>query len=178
MRQLLLVAAAALALAGCAGQQTADYCSARLAGNLDSAMSEASDRLASGCEYQFDGYFQQLLAIAEANPDSKNRMRFSDFLLTANDTQVISRRQAEALYNRYFGVKFVSLQGDYNTCSQTCPQRDRVLSNMQAELHDKELGLLRASADQQSFYRADNLLKETELVLEATCNACEADSRR
>jgi hypothetical protein len=49
---------------------------------------------------------------------------------------------------------------------------------MKAELHDKELGLLRASADQQSFYRADHLLKETELVLEATCSACEAQSRR
>ncbi len=178
MRKVLLIAAAALGLAACATQETADYCSARLSGNLDSAMAEASERLAKGCEFQFDGYFQQLLAIAEANPDAKNRMRFSDFLMRANDMEVISRRQAQALYNRYFGVKFVSLQGDYNTCSQTCPQRDRVLSNMQAELHDKELGLLRASADQQSFYRADNLLKEAELVLEATCSACEAGARR
>jgi len=177
MRTLTLLAIAALAAAGCAGQ-TADYCGARLGGNLDAAMSEAADRLANGCEFHFDGYYQQLLAIAEANPDAKNRMKFSDFLMRANDMDVISRRQAQALYNRYFGVKFVSLQGDYNTCAQTCPQRDRVMSNMQAELHDKELGLLRASNDQQSFYRADNLLKETELVLEATCNACEAGSRR
>ena len=177
MYRLVILAAAVLGLGACANQ-TADYCSARLGGNLDAAMMEASDRLANGCEYQFDGYFQQLLAIAEANPDTKNRMRFSDFLMRANDMDVISRRQAQSLYNRYFGVKFVSLQGDYNTCSQTCPQRSRVLSNMQAELHDKELGLLRASNDQQSFYRADNLLKETELVLEATCSACEAGSRR
>ena len=177
MRTLILLAVAALAAAGCANQ-TADYCSARLGGNLDAAMSEATDRLANGCEFHFDGYYQQLLAVAEANPDGKNRMRFSDFLMRVNDMDVISRRQAQSLYNRYFGVKFVSLQGDYNTCSQTCPQRDRVMSNMQAELHDKELGLLRASNDQQSFYRADNLLKETELVLEATCNACEAGSRR
>lgn len=177
MYRLVILAAAVLGLGACANQ-TADYCSARLGGNLDAAMMEASDRLTNGCEYQFDGYFQELLAIAEANPDAKNRTRFSDFLMRANDMDVISRRQAQSLYNRYFGVKFVSLQGDYNTCSQTCPQRARVLSNMQAELHDKELGLLRASNDQQSFYRADNLLKETELVLEATCSACEAGSRR
>jgi len=178
MRTLIAFVLAALALAGCASQQTAEYCSARLGGNLNSAMKEATERLSGGCEYQFDGYFQQLLAIAEANPDRRNRMHFSDFLLQANDTGVISRRQAQSLYNRYFGIKFVSLQGDYNTCSQTCPQRARVLSDMQAELHDKELGLLRASADQQSFYRADNLLKETELVLEATCTACEAGASR
>ncbi len=177
MRLLTIVCLVPLVLAGCASQQTADYCAARLDGNLESAMAEASERLSEGCEYQFDGYFQQLLAIAEANPDRENRMRFSDFLLGANDMGVISRRQARSLYNRYFGVKFVSLQGDYNTCSQTCPQRSRVLSNMQAELQDKELGLLRASADQQSFYRADHLLKETELVLEATCTACEAAER-
>lgn len=178
MRTLIIVCLATLGIAGCATQQNADYCGARLGGNLNAAMKEATDRLSNGCEYQFDGYFHQLLAIAEANPDRRNRMHFSDFLLQANDSGVISRRQAQALYNRYFGIKFVSLQGDYNTCSQTCPQRARVLSDMQAELHDKELGLLRASADQQSFYRADTLLKETELVLEATCTACEAGNRR
>jgi hypothetical protein len=178
MRKLIVVCLAALALAGCASQQNADFCSARLEGNLDAAMRDATERLSGGCEYQFDGYFQQLLALAEANPDRNNRMHFSDFLLQVNDMGVISRRQAQSLYNRYFGVKFVSLQGDYNTCSQTCPQRARVLSDMQAELQDKELGLLRASVDQQSFYRADNLLKETELVLEATCSACEAGPGR
>ena len=127
MYRIVILAAALLGLGACANQ-TADYCSARLGGNLDAAMMEASDRLANGCEYQFDGYFQELLAIAEANPDARNRMRFSDFLMRANDMDVISRRQAQSLYNRYFGVKFVSLQGDYNTCSQTCPQRARVLS--------------------------------------------------
>jgi hypothetical protein len=178
MRNLFVLCLAGAVLAGCANQQTAEYCSARLAGNLQSAMSDASGRLAGGCEYHFDSYFQQLMTIAEANPDRANGRHFSDFLLNANDMNVISRRQAQSLYNRYFGVKFVSLQGDYNTCSQTCPQRARVLSDMKAELHDKELGLLRASADQQSFYRADNLLKETELVLEATCSACDAGGRR
>ena len=53
-----------------------------------------------------------------------------------------------------------------------CPIRKQVMSDMQAELHDKELGLLRASNDAPSFYRADNLLKETDLVLEASCRAC------
>lgn len=161
----------------CAGNQTVDFCTVRLQGDLQSAMNLAEDRVRNGCEYQFDGYFQSLLAIAAENPDKKNPMLFSDHLMRVHDTGVISRRQAESLYNRYFNVKFVSLQGDYNTCSQTCPIRGQVMSDMRAELHDKELGLMRASSDQASFYRADNLLKETDLVLEATCRACGSGAR-
>jgi hypothetical protein len=36
---------------------------------------------------------------------------------------------------------------------------------------------MRVSADSASFYRADNLLKEADLVLEATCRACAAGKR-
>ncbi len=173
-RAAFIACAALLTAAGCTTTQTADHCTAPLRGNLETAMSDAGARLAGDCTYHFDGYFQNLLAIAENNPDPANPRRFSDFLMNASDGGIISRRQAEALYNRYFNVKFVSLQGDYNTCSQTCPVRGQVLSEMRAELHDKEMGLLRASEDSASFYRADGLLKETELVLEATCRACEA----
>ena len=118
------------------------------------------------------------LGLLADNPDKQNPMLFSNFLMRVQDLGVISRRQAQALYNRYFNVKFVSLRGDYNTCSQTCPVRDQVMSDMRAELHDKELGLMRASSDQGSFYRADNLLKEADLVLEATCRACANGSRQ
>ena len=168
----LSLIASALLIAACSNQP--DYCAVNLSGNLESAMSTAETRMAGGCEYHFDSYFQSLLKTAEANPARENRMHFSDHLMRVNEMGVISRRQAEALYNRYFNIKFVSLQGDYNTCSQTCPIRRQVMSDMQAELPDKELGLMRASADAPSFYRADNLLKEADLVLEATCRACAA----
>lgn len=173
LHTLLIAALAAMLLAGCT-TATPDHCAVNLRGNLDAAISTAESKLASGCEYHFNAYFNSLLTIAEANPDPDNKMRFSDHLMRVNDMGVISRRQAQGLYNRYFNVKFVSLQGDYNTCSQTCPVRSQVMSEMKAELHDKELGLMRASADSASFYRADTLLKETDLVLEATCRACSA----
>jgi len=177
IRTLTATIAVLLITSACSTNQSADSCGTPLRGNLDAAISDVNGRLDSGCTYHFDGYFQDLLAIAENNPDPANPRRFSDFLLGAQERGVISRRQAESLYNRYFNVKFVSLQGDYNTCSQTCPVRGQVMSDMRAELHDKEMGLLRAGADSASFYRADGLLKEAELVLEATCRACEAESR-
>lgn len=178
MRHLVIMTLALAALAGCAANRSADYCSARLGSQVESAMAEAKSRLAQGCEYQFDGYFHELLALAEANPDTGHPQRFSDFLVAASESGVISQRQARNFYNRYFGIKFVSLQGDYNTCSQACPDRARVLSDMRSELQDKELGLLRASENQSAYYRADSLLKESELVLEATCMACQAGASR
>jgi hypothetical protein len=170
--------AACIATLGACTTTDPDYCAVSMRSDLDSAMRTVESKLGAGCEYQFDSYFQSLLAVAEANPDKDNRKLFSNHLMRVNDMGVISRRQAEGLYNRYFNVKFVSLQGDYNTCSQTCPIRKQVMSDMQAELHDKELGLLRASNDAGSFYRADTLLKETDLVLEATCRACLAGDAR
>ena len=164
----------AFALAGCESTQSTAQCDGPLTGSLERAALEAEDRIAQGCAYQFDAYFSDLLAIAEANPSAENRAVFSDFLVRQHEVGTLSKRRAQGLYNRYFGVKFVSFQGDYNTCSQTCPVRDSVLSEMRTELQHKERGLLRAAEDSQSFYRADTLMKEAELVLEATCRACEA----
>ena len=164
----------ALALSGCETTQTTAQCTGTLGNDLERAALTAEDRIGQGCEYHFDDYFGEMLTIAEANPDAANRVVFSDFLVGQHEAGTLSKRRAQALYNRYFGIKFVSLQGDFNTCAQTCPVRETVLSDMRTELQHKERGLLRASADQPSFYRADNLLKEAELVLEATCRACEA----
>ena len=165
---------ASLTLASCVTTDTVDVCSTPLRPGLSNAIREADDKLSEGCEYSFDNYFVQLLDIAAENPDANNKRQFSDFLVRANDSGIISKRQAKSTYNRYFNIKFVSLTGEYNTCSQTCPTRSRVLAEMQSELLDKELGLVRASADNASYYRADHLLKEVQLVLEATCRACEA----
>ena len=171
---LTIISAVSLALAGCTTTQPIVDCRVSLNRDLTGSMRIAEDRLSSRCEYSFDSYFEQLLEVAANNPDSDNKRLFSDFLVRVSDRGTISKRQARDMYNRYFNIKFVSLTGDYNTCSQTCPVRTKVLAEMQAELMDKELGLVRASEDNASYYRADHLLKEAQLVLEATCRACEA----
>jgi hypothetical protein len=68
----------------------------------------------------------------------------------------------------------MSMRGDYNNCSHTCPNKQKVLFDMERELSDKERGLLKVSRDADGYYRADQLYQEVELVLEATCNACAA----
>lgn len=142
--------------------------------NLDSAMLAVQSNLGSGCQAYFDRYYDDLLTIAEGDPRPENKRAFSEFLVWASDDGLLSKRQAEDYYNRFFNIKFMSMRGDYNNCSHTCPNKQKVLFDMERELSDKERGLLRVSLDNDGYYRADQLFKEVELVLEATCTACAA----
>lgn len=171
----LLTVLLAIGVAGCSGTGLRGdrACAVPSSPDLGLALAEARDSLSSGCEYRFNDYYDALLAIGENDPDPDNKRRFSEFLVWAEEEGLVSKRQAQLSYNRYFNVKFTSLMGDYNTCSQACPDRRRVIADMEQELRDKERGLLRVAGDPNAYYRADLLFKETELVLEATCLACE-----
>jgi len=176
-RSLISATVAAATMAGvltaCSGNPPqATACSLPEGPNLERAIAAARFDLETGCEHQFDQYFQRLLTIAEGDPKKDNKAIFSEFLIWANDQGLLSKRQARETYTRYFGVKYVSLISDYSVCAQTCPRRDEVMRDMNRELADKERGLLKVSADQREYYRANRLFQETELVLEATCEAC------
>jgi hypothetical protein len=166
---------------GCATSVPLAECHVSLKAPLGKAMAIVEDKLAQDCAYEFETYQAQLMDIAVDNPHADNKREFSDFLVRVSNRGTISKRQASAIYNRYFNVKFVSLAGEYNTCSQVCPVRRKVMTEMRQELRDKETGLMRASLDKAGYYRADHLLKESEIVLEATCRACghtESDAAR
>ena len=162
---LSLIGACATTEPGCAPLQSR---------NLDTAMTQARESIQGGCSAHFDAYFDELLATAEGDPKPENKRLFSEYLVWSKDQGYLSQRQAEDYYNRYFNVKFMSMRGDYNNCSHTCPARDRVLNEIEQELLDKERGLLKVSLDNDGYYRADRLYRELELVLEATCSACQA----
>ena len=167
------VAAIATSLAACStSPMQTTSCSLPEGPNLERAISAARFDLETGCEHRFDGYFQRLLTIAEGDPKKENKASFSDFLLWANDAGLLSKAQARETYNRYFGVKYVSLVSDYSVCAQTCPNQSDVMRDMNRELVDKEQGLLKISNDRLNYSRASNLYQEAELVLEATCEAC------
>jgi hypothetical protein len=140
--------------------------------DLNASVSSARFDLETGCADRFDSYFERLMSIAEGDPKKENKAVFSDFLLWANQQGLLSKRQARRHYNRYFGVKFVSLMSDYSVCSDVCPRQQQLLSEMRDELADKERGLLKVSADPVSYQRASQLYRETELVFGATCAAC------
>lgn len=169
---MLSVIAVTLLIASCASNQPA--CTSPQTRNLATAMNAVQSNLMNGCQSHFDAYYDDLLTIAEGEPKTENKRAFSEFLVWSADQGLLSTRQAEDYYNRYFNVKFMSMRGDYNNCSHTCPNKQKVLFNMERELSDKERGLLRVSVDSDGYYRADQLYQEVELVLEATCMACAA----
>jgi len=168
----LLVALSALILASCA--TSPPPCDSPQTRNLSAAVDHVKDSLSSGCAAHFDRYYDDLLRTAEGDPKPGNKRIFSEFLVWSADEGLLSQRQAKDHYNRYFNVKFMTLQSDYNNCSHTCPRRDRIMLDMERELSDKERGLLKVSLDNDGYYRADELFQEVELVLEATCTACSA----
>ena len=153
----------------------ATACSLPEGPDLNQAIAKTRFDLETGCEGQFDAYFQRLLTIAEGDPKKENKAAFSEFLVWANEEGLLSKRQARETYTRYFGVKYVSLISDYSVCAQTCPRQQEVMRAMNRELQDKEQGLLKVSADRREYYRANRLYQEAELVLEATCEACGPD---
>lgn len=169
---IVTIALLGLSLSSCATHPPP--CDGPTSKNLETAISQVQNRLDDGCVGHFDYYFEDLLTIAEGDAKTGNKRAFSEFLVWTTDEGLLSQRQAKEHYNRYFNVKFVSLEGDYNNCSHTCPRRDSVMRNMELELGDKERGLLKVSLDNEGYYRADELYQEIELVLEATCTACEA----
>ena len=173
MKRIILVLGASLIMSACATNQPS--CMSPQTRSLDGAIAAVKSNLSAGCKAHFDRYYSDLLAIAEGDPKPENKRTFSEFLVWSADQGLLSKRQAEEYYNRYFNVKFMSMKGDYNNCSQTCPNKENVLYNMERELSDKEQGLLRVSRDNEGYYRADQLYQEVELVLEATCTACAAD---
>jgi len=168
----LLIAVSAIVVASCAA--TPPPCNGPQTRNLDHAIDDVKANLSGGCAAHFDRYYDDLLSIAEGDPKPGNKRIFSEFLVWSGDEGLLSQRQARDHYNRYFNVKFTSMQGDYNNCSHTCPSRARVMLDMERELSDKERGLLKVSLDHAGYYRADELYQEIELVLEATCTACNA----
>ena len=169
---LSLLIATCLALTSCASSPPP--CDGPQSRDLTAAVNQVKNSLEYGCAAHFDRYYDDLLRIAEGDPKPENKRLFSEFLVWSADEGLLSQRQAKDYYNRYFNVKFMTLQGDYNNCSHTCPRRDRIMLDMERELSDKERGLLKVSLDNDGYYRADELYQEVELVLEATCAACAA----
>ena len=169
---ILMLVASGFLISSCASSPPP--CNGPQTKNLDAAIIDVQNSLTAGCSAQFDSYYDDLLTIAEGDPKAENKRLFSEFLVWSSDQGILSQRQARDNYNRYFNVKFTSLQSDYNNCSHTCPRRDRVMRDMERELTDKERGLMKVSLDNAGYYRADELYQEVELVLEATCTACSA----
>jgi len=142
--------------------------------NLEQALDHAKKDLAHlECEILFDSYFERLVDVAQRDPALENKRRFSDFLQWANTEGIIDKIQARSYYNRYFNTTFMSLPDEYNVCSSCSESKQKDLEyQLEEELGQKEVGLLRACQDKNAYYLAADQYNAIMLLLDATCTAC------
>jgi hypothetical protein len=165
----------ALAVLSCANQQfVKTNCILPSGVDLEEALAHSKDDLGHfQCEAQFDAYYKRLIEVAKRNPDIQNKRKFSGFLEWANERGIIDKIQARDYYNRYFNTTFMSLPDDYNVCS-TCSEKSQrdIEIQLERELGQKEVGLLKACQDKDAFYLAMDQYNSILLLLDATCTAC------
>lgn len=142
--------------------------------NLEEALDHARNDLAHlECEVLFDSYFERLVEVAQRDPAIENKRRFSDFLEWANTEGIIDKIQARNYYNRYFNTTFMSLPDEYNVCSSCSESKQKNIEvQLEEELGQKEIGLLRACQDKDAYYLAADQYNSIMLLLDATCTAC------
>jgi hypothetical protein len=161
-----------LVWAGCTGPVKPDNGFFSTGMSLEKAVLSAQEDLGDPAVHlQFELYFQRLLEIAQGNPNPENRRLFSQFLVWANHQGIVTLRQSQAYYNRYFNVTFMSLPDDYSV-SASCPDKSGIVSAMTEELRQKEKGLVKACQDRERYYQAFEQYNTLLVILDATCLAC------
>jgi len=171
----LMLAVLALFPAACANRPyLKPGCTLPAGVNLEEALAHSREDLGRlACETQFDGYYMNLIEVAQRDPDAQNKRRFSDFLEWANAAGIIDKIQARNYYNRYFNITFMSLPDYYNVCSSCSEKVLKALEfQLEEELGQKEKGLLKACRDKEAYYRAADQYNSLMLLLDATCTAC------
>ena len=173
-KKLVLIAILALVTFACGNKQYQSTCTLPSGVNLEEALAHSQKDLGRlECEQMFDTYYGRLIDIAKRDPDIENRRRFSDFLMWANEEGLIDKIQARYYYNRHFNTTFMSLKDDFNVCSSCTEEAKSDLeAELQKELGQKEVGLLRACQDKPAYYAAADQYNSILLLLDATCTAC------
>ena len=172
---ILLITVTGFILSSCSSRPFVNQsCTLPSGVSLDEALAHSREDLGHlECEVMFDSYFESLVDVAKRDPEMANKRKFSDFLQWANNQGIIDRIQARNYYNRYFNTTFMSLPDEYNVCSSCSEDNQKDLEiQLEAELGQKEEGLLRACQDKNAFYLASDQYNSIMLLLDATCTAC------
>jgi len=174
-RIFLMMVVFALFPAACGNRQyVKPGCTLPSGVSLEEALAHSREDLGHfECETLFDGYYMNLIEVAQRDPDAQNKRKFSDFLEWANEAGIIDKIQARNYYNRYFNTTFMSLPDEFNVCSSCSEKVQKDLEfQLEEELSQKEKGLLRACQDKEAYYRAADQYNSIMLLLDATCTAC------
>lgn len=141
--------------------------------NVASAFVHARNELSNAeCKGRYHEYFASLIEISSGDPGRHQGANFESFIDWSITQGLLNMREAKDLYTRYFGIKYISLQNDFSSCSSTCRVKDKTFVDMQEELVDKEKGLLQVLGNKTAYAKANHLNGALRTILDATCDTC------
>lgn len=169
------LAVALLTLGACSQQSRHDYayCELSATNNVDRLFSEVSDKLEdSHCHYHFDAYRQRLVSAAKGAPGPENEARFADLLRQSIDRGIISKRQGQEVFSRYFDAEFYVVKAEPRSSCSSLRHKQDLGAAMREELAFKREGMLEILDDEQRFRRAQRHYSDLNLVFDAVEVAC------
>ena len=175
IQQAAAVIVALSALAGCSQtpEKTLAECSLSNTNNVDRLFAEVSDKLeSSSCQYSFPQYRDRLLLAAKGAPGPENEARFADLLRQSIELGIISKKQGQETFSRYFDPEFYVVKSEARSSCSSLRQKDRLYADMRKELAYKKEGMLEILDDEERFRRAQNYFQDLNIVFDAVDAAC------
>ena len=171
----VLLGTTLLVTAACSQQPQRHQASCQLTptNNVDRLFTEVSDKLAdSSCHYSFADYREQLVGAAKGAPGPENEARFAGLLRESIDRGVISKRQGQAVFSRYFDPEFYVVKAEPRSSCSTLRHKEELTTAMREELAFKREGMLDILDDQERFRQAQRHYSDLNLVFDAVQVAC------
>lgn len=169
------LAIALLSLAACSQQphRHQAHCELSQTNNVDRLFSEVSDKLDDGsCHYSFPEYRERLVSAAKGAPGPENEARFAGLLRESIDRGIISKRQGQEVFSRYFDPEFYAVKSEPRSSCSSLRRRDQLHAAMREELSYKREGMLEILDDEDRFRQAQRHYADLNLVFDAVEVAC------
>ena len=152
------------------------HCRLTPSNNVDRLFREASENLHdSDCQYYWSEYRDQLLYAAKGDPGMENEARFAGFIRESIELGVISKRQGQELFSRYFDPEFYAVKSEPRSSCSALRRKDDMYAAMREELAYKREGMLDILDDEDRFRQAQRHYSDLNLVFDAVEVACTQD---
>lgn len=178
MKHWAIGALCVAALAGCAQTPARDsaHCALGNSNNVDTLFDQVAQRLEDErCHYSYPQYRERLVAAAKGSPGPDNEARFAELLRRSIELGVISRRQGQEMFSRYFDPEFYAVKSEARSSCTSLRQREELKSAMRRELGFKREGMLEMLNDEQRFRQAQHYYQDLNIVFDAVQTACTQD---
>jgi outer membrane murein-binding lipoprotein Lpp len=177
-RNILQAGAVILALsvlAGCSQtpEKVTANCSLSDSNNVDKLFAEVSDKLeVRSCQYSFPQYRDRLIAAAKGAPGPENEARFAGLLRQSIEVGIISKKQGQETFSRYFDPEFYVVKSEARSSCSSLRHKDKLYADMRSELAYKREGMLEILDDEERFRKAQHYYNDLNIVFDAVNAAC------